>query len=100
MKKNIHRLLALGLIAGLVALPSMAVLAKELGSLQITGPGIKGTLTLNDPEQMMKLEDAGFFDPGQSASVTPPADLGTPYTITAHPNLDGKVVPFIQMDYY
>jgi hypothetical protein len=100
MKKNLRRLVSLGLLLALLAIPTMAVLAKELGMLKVIGPGIKGTLTLNDPKEMLKLEQSGFFDSNQSASLKVPENLGIPYTITAHLNLDGKVVPFVQMDYY
>ena len=47
---------------------------------------------------MMKLEQSGFFD--QAVLAKPPAGLGEGYTITAHLNLDGKVVPIVEMVYY
>jgi hypothetical protein len=74
------------------------VFAKELGLLTISGPGIKGELTLSDPKDMMKLEQSGFFD--QAVLAKAPAGLGEGYTITAHLNLDGKIVPFVEMVYY
>jgi hypothetical protein len=47
---------------------------------------------------MMKLEQTGFFD--QSLSIKPPENHGAGYDITAYLNLDGKIVPFVQMVYY
>lgn len=82
----------------LLALPT-AVFAKELGLLTITGPGIKGELSLNNQDQLMKLMDAGFFDQTNMLSQAP-ENLGQGYTITAHLNLDGKMTPFIEMVYY
>jgi hypothetical protein len=49
---------------------------------------------------MMGLEQKGFFD--EATLSQPPKDLNLEagYTVTAHLNLDGKVVPFVQMVYY
>ena len=92
-----HILFLAGLIA-LLAIPTFVVFAKELGLLTISGPGIQGEITLNDPNDMMKLEQSGFFD--QASYVKPPENLGQGYNITAHLNLDGKMVPMVQMVYY
>lgn len=100
MKKNFHRLVPLALLLALLAIPTKAVLAKELGALRIAGPGIKGTLTLNDREDMLNLEDSGFFNVGQAANLKIPEGLGKPYSISADLNLDGKVVTFVEMEYY
>ena len=99
MKTKRH-LLLLALVVALLAIPTFAVLAKELGSLTITGPGIKGELLLDDPEYMMMLEQKGFFD--QSVRVDPPKNLNheAGYSISAQLNLDGKMVPFVEMTYY
>jgi hypothetical protein len=97
MNKTQRRLLFFMLVIALVAIPTIAVLAKELGSLSITGPGIKGELTLNDHDEMMKLEGSGFFE---LMKASPPKNLGDGYNITAYLNLDGKIVPFVQMVYY
>ena len=96
-KKSILLLLA---FLVLLAIPTLVVFAKELGALTISGPGIKGELTLNDPKAMMNLEQSGFFD--EAAFSKPPENLNldSGYTITAHLNLDGKVVPFVKMVYY
>jgi hypothetical protein len=86
------------LMIGLLAISTSVVFAKELGLLTISGPGIKGEVSLDDHESMMNLEQSGFFD--QAFLSKPPKDLGEGYDITAHLNLDGKLVPFIQMVYY
>jgi hypothetical protein len=96
-KVNKHILFVL-LIIALLALSTSVVFAKELGLLTISGPGIKGEVSLNDHEAMMNLEQSGFFD--TAALAKPPKDLGEGYNITAHLNLDGKLVPYIQMVYF
>jgi hypothetical protein len=98
MNRSHPRLLLLVLLIVLLAIPTMAVLAKELGLLTISGPGIKGEITLNDAKELSKLEGSGFFD--QPMSIKPPENLGDGYNITAHLNLDGKMVPLLQGVYY
>jgi len=100
MNKAKKSILFLLLVITLLAIPTFVVFAKELGMLTISGPGIKGELTLKDPKAMMNLEQSGFFD--QATLSKPPKNLNLDagYKITAHLNLDGKVVPFVQMVYY
>ena len=98
MKKVNKHILFLFLIIALLAISTSVVFAKELGLLTISGPGIKGEVTFKDPEAMMDLEKSGFFD--TAALASPPKGLGEGYNITAHLNLDGKMVPFIQMVYF
>jgi hypothetical protein len=100
MNKTKKSILFLLLVIALLAIPTFVVFAKELGMLTISGPGIKGELTLKDPKAMMNLEQSGFFD--QATFSKPPKNLNLDagYKITAHLNLDGKVVPFVQMVYY
>jgi hypothetical protein len=100
MSKTKRPILLFAFVVALLAIPTFVVFAKELGSLTIAGPGIKGDLTLSDHESMMNLEGSGFFD--QTAFIKPPENLNMDggYSITAHLNLDGKVVPFVQMVYY
>jgi hypothetical protein len=86
------------LVVALLTVSTSVVFAKELGLLTISGPGIKGEVTLKDPEAMMDLEQAGFFD--QASLSKQPEGLGEGYNLTAHLNLDGNMVPFIQMVYY
>ena len=98
MKKVHKHILLLFLVLALLTVSTSVVFAKELGLLTISGPGIKGEVSLNDHEAMMNLEQSGFFD--QAFLAKPPKDLGEGYNITAHLNLDGKLVPYIQMVYY
>jgi hypothetical protein len=98
MKKVHKHILLLFCVLALLTVSTSAVFAKELGLLTISGPGIKGEVSLNDHEAMMNLEQSGFFD--QAFLAKPPKDLGEGYNITAHLNLDGKLVPYIQMVYY
>jgi hypothetical protein len=98
MKKVNRQFLLLLLVLALLAISTSVVFAKELGLLTISGPGIDGEITLKDPEAMMDLERSGFFD--QALLADAPEDLGEGYNLTAHLNLDGDMVPFIQMVYY
>jgi hypothetical protein len=98
MNKTKRHILSLIMLIALLAIPTLVVFAKELGLLTISGPGIKGELTLSDPKDMMNLEQSGFFD--QAVLAKPPSGLGEGYEITAHLNLDGKIVPMVKMVYY
>jgi len=98
MNRAKRHILFLILVIALLAISTSVVFAKELGLLTISGPGVKGEVTLKDPKAMMGLEKSGFFD--QTAFVKPPENLGEGYNITAHLNLDGKMVPFVEMVYY
>ena len=100
MNKTKKSILFLLLVIALLAIPTFVVFAKELGMLTISGPGIKGELTLKDPKAMMNLEQSGFFDEATLSKPPKNLNLDAGYTITAHLNLDGKVVPFVQMVYY
>jgi hypothetical protein len=98
MNRTHRHVLSVILLIALLAVSTSVVLAKELGLLTISGPGIKGEVTLKDPKAMMGLEQSGFFD--QTSFIKPPANLGEGYNLTAHLNLDGKMVPFVEMVYY
>jgi hypothetical protein len=98
MNKINRHILFLFVVIALLTISTSVVFAKELGLLTISGPGIKGEVSLNDHEAMMDLEQSGFFD--QAVLAKPPQGLSEGYNITAHLNLDGKLVPFIQMVYY
>ena len=95
---NRKRLWILLFVIVLLAIPTTVVFAKELGLLTITGPGIKGEVSLNNHDDMMNLEQSGFFD--QAKFVKQPENLGQGYNIVAHLNLDGKLVPMVEMVYY
>lgn len=99
MKTNRH-LLLLALVIALVAIPTSAVFAKEIGMLTISGPGIKGEVSLSDHDAMMSLEQTGFFSTSALAKAPDDINLDQGYDITAHLNLDGQLVPFVQMVYY
>lgn len=88
------------LVIIVLSIPTLVVFAKELTLLTISGPGIKGEAALNDQKLIMSLEQSGFFD--QTGLVQPPKNLNMAagYTITANLNLDGQVVPYVQMVYY
>ena len=98
MNRIKRHILSLTIVIVLVAIPTFAVLAKELGSLTISGPGIKGQITMDHEGGISKLEKTGFFDVFKT--IKPPENLGEGYTITANLNLDGTMVPFVQMVYY
>ena len=100
MNKAKKSILFLLLVIALLAIPTLVVFAKELGMLTISGPGIKGELTLNDPKAMMDLEQKGFFDAATLSQPPKNLNLEAGYTVTSHLNLDGKIVPFVQMVYY
>jgi hypothetical protein len=99
MKSKPHLYLVL-LVLALVAIPTAVVFAKELGALTITGPGIKGELSLKDPNFMMKLEQSGFFEQAVLTKAPNDLNLDAGYNITAVLNLDGKMTPYVQMVYY
>ena len=98
MNRTTRHILFLILVIALLAISTTVVFAKELGLLIISGPGLKGDITLKDSGQLMKLEQSGFFD--QASLTKPPENLGEGYNITAQLNLDGKMVPFVEMVYY
>jgi hypothetical protein len=99
MNKTKRHLLLVMLVLALLAVPTLVVFAKELGALTISGPGIKGELTLNDPKYMMKLEQSGFFDQALTKAPTD-LNLDAGYTLTTTLNLDGKSVQFAKIIYY
>lgn len=88
------------LLVIVLSIPTVVVFAKELGLLTISGPGIKGEASLRDVKSITTLEQSGFFD--QTAFVQPPKNLNLDagYKLTAYLNLDGKVLPFVQMTYF
>jgi len=100
MNRTKWHLVLLTLIVVLLSFPSLVALAKELGSLTITGPGIKGELRLTDPKIMMDLEQSGFFDQAVLTKAPKDLNLDAGYTIIVQLNLDGKIVPYIEMVYY
>jgi hypothetical protein len=98
MNRTKRHVLSAILAITLLLLPS-TVFAKELGLLTISGPGIKGEVTVDDASVLRKLEGSGFFDQSNMLKQAP-ENLGEGYTITSQLNLDGKMTPFIEMVYY
>ena len=98
MNRIKRQLLSVILAIVILAIPT-SVFAKELGLLIITGPGIKGELTVSDESILRKLESSGFFDQSNMIKQAP-ENLGQGYTITSQLNLDGDMTPFIEMVYY
>jgi hypothetical protein len=98
MNRTKRHILSAILAITLLLLPS-TVFAKELGLLTISGPGIKGEVTVDDASVLSKLEHSGFFDQSNRLKQAP-ENLGEGYTITSQLNLDGKMTPFIEMVYY
>ncbi len=98
MNRTKLHILSVILVIALLLLPT-TVFAKELGLLTISGPGIKGGITLNDPDQLIKLEGSGFFDQANFMKQAP-ENLGQGYNISASLNLDGTMTPFVEMVYY
>ena len=97
--KPTHRTLFTLLVLALLLVPTFAVLAKELGQLTISGPGIDDEMTINDPSEIQSLWEAGIID--TNGFVKPPEGLGQGYTITAHMYLDtDALIPVVQMVYY
>lgn len=97
MKGRIGRLLAAMTIVTILAIPTHVVFAKEIGTLTISGPGLEGEVTLHDPNQIMQLLSAGFFD--RPSGIKAPPELGEGYTLSAQ-LLDGKSFRTVEMVYY
>jgi hypothetical protein len=97
--KSRFRLLLFSLLIVLLAIPTFIVLAKEISSVAVSGPGIQGVITLDAHDEVYELMDAGLIDTN-GFMAAPDEKLGTPYTLTVSLDLDGKILPFIQMDYY
>jgi hypothetical protein len=100
MKRSKRLIMFLLLAIIMLSIPTVVVFAKELGLLTISGPGIKSELALKDQKVITTLEASGFFD--QTGLVQPPKNLNMEagYAITAYLNLDGQVLPYVQMVYY
>jgi hypothetical protein len=99
MNKVRFRIAAVLVLLALLLVPAALVAAKELGALTISGPGIKGELIVDDPEQMARLEQNGFMEQGKRI-VEAPQGLGDGYTITVHLNMEEGSVEWTRMIYY
>ena len=98
MNRIKRHILSVILAIALLLIPG-TVFAKELGLLTISGPGIKGEVTVEDASVLRNLEQSGFFAENIRLKQAP-ENLGEGYTITSQLNLDGQMVPFIEMVYY
>jgi hypothetical protein len=98
MKKTRLQAVSGMVLAILLAIPAGMALAKELGGLTISGPGIQGTLTMDDPEAMRELEQTGFLEPSKSVNL--PKGLGEGYILTILLNLEDGPQPWIRVAYY
>jgi hypothetical protein len=54
----------IALVVAAVLIPTSIALAKELGALDVTGPGIDGTLRLDNPDDMNRIQQSNLFDMG------------------------------------
>ena len=98
MNRTKRHILSVILAIALLLIPG-TVFAKELGLLTISGPGIKGEVTVEDASVLRMLESSGFFDQSNMLKAAPD-NLGEGYTISSQLNLDGKMTPFVEMVYY
>jgi hypothetical protein len=98
MNRTKRHILSVILAIALLLIPG-TVFAKELGLLTISGPGIKGEVTVEDASVLRMLESSGFFDQSNMLKGAP-ENLGEGYTISSQLNLDGKMTPFVEMVYY
>ncbi len=99
MKKTYRLFISLVLAVALLSIPTLLAAAKQLASLVISGPGIKGEQKIDDPQDLMKLQDSGFLF-GDFRIAVPPKDPPEGYSIMVYFELEGNVVPFVQMMYY
>lgn len=79
------KLLWIVLLIGVLLIPTAAALAKELGAMDISGPGIDGTMRIDDLDDLGQVLQGGFFD--QSSRISALSDdevaaLGEGYHIT------------------
>lgn len=98
MNKSGRKFLGLVLLLVLLAIPAGVVFAKELGAMTISGPGIKGEVTLKDPDLLHKVETSGFLEP--SKIVKNPQGLGEGYLMTLFLNMEEGAQPWLQVTYY
>ena len=97
--KSLKRRFLPALVIALLAIPAL-VFAKGIGSLTVTGPGIKGELTINDPRRMEELEKAGFFELAILSKPPTGLNMDAGYLLTVSMFIDDDYVPFVEMVYY
>lgn len=102
MTSNKRRLIFAGLLIAALLIPTTMAFAKELGGMEISGPGISGTLKLDDHDEMMKFEQSGFFfsiDDGK-ARIQPLENPGKPFVITRYLNMENGPIKWDTFEYY
>ncbi len=96
---KVHRRAIWYLLVAIVLLLSVtAVAAKGLGELGISGPGIKGEIKLNNADELLKLQQSGFFD--LSHSIKAPQGLGEGYTIVRYLYMEEGLIAWDKLVYY
>lgn len=101
MNKLKQRILSILLVLGMLMIPTLIVSAKEGIALTISGPGIKGEITLDSSDQLWRVEDSGFFGFSDKFEIIEaPESPGEGYNITASIIEDGELIPFVVMVYY
>src|SRR5687767_10818342 len=100
---NKFKIMMLALIVALL-IPTALVSAKEMGAMEISGPGINGTLRIDHPDQIGPIEGSGFFDQSAYVRMTDEeiAALGEGYEITFYirGGEDGEYVHREMLVYY
>jgi hypothetical protein len=62
MNRHTRRIIWITVLLIALLIPTAMAFAKEVTAIDITGPGIAGTLTLNDMDDLLDLQEGGFFD--------------------------------------
>ena len=86
------------ILAIILLAPPSTVFAKQPGILKVSGPGIRGELTIS-PNQWTKLEDSWFFAQDNLIEQAP-ENLGEGYTLIPYLGIDGKMIPYVEIVYY
>lgn len=94
-----YRWLLCLILALLVLSVPVTAMAKEIGKLVVSGPGISGELTLEDGEALGELlYQYGFLQPGQFADR--PAEKGEGFTLVQWTGHDDEMVETQRAIYY
>ena len=101
MKKVQRRIQSILLVLSVLTFPTVDVFAKEGMAMTISGPGIKGEITLGSSDQLWQLEDSEFFGFSDNLKfVEPIENPGDAYKIIAYIIENGNLIPFVEMVYY
>src|SRR5687768_17320726 len=90
------KMIGLALIVIALVIPGAMTLAKGLHSMDISGPGIEGTMHLSDQDELMGLMDSSFFDMSQIVRLPDEAvaALGEGYEFTMYIAESPEMEPF------